>query len=324
MDDYKEEDYPKDNTRNKDKKLKILLTNENKNNSENIKIVEKAKKEKEDSPELKMKSLTKNNSFIEKDISPIKLITNTQESINIMENIENLNLDKNIFTNNEEIINKIEVGYKNKKKEFNKDNIIYKKKTMENELIRENIELSDKEEERNEKKLNKTSVNLSSSNNFNLNDEHQDTIPLSKYLNSNNLKNSCQDSDSDSNSDFNIIRNSENDINLIENNKRKKQEIFSINSEVKDCDNNKNKYMDNSEISNTLEEKYNNIHNEIFNLIGEKDYTDIMNIYSQIKDKTKFRTELEIFVKDKNYIDIKKEKLMNLFLSLMSIEDKSE
>ena len=323
-DDYKEEDYPKDNTRNKDKKLKILLTDENKNNSENIKIVEKAKKEKEDSPELKMKSLTKNNSFIEKDISPIKLITNTQESINIMENIENLNLDKNIFTNNEEIINKIEVGYKNKKKEFNKDNIIYKKKTMENELIRENIELSDKEEERNEKKLNKTSVNLSSSNNFNLNDEHQDTIPLSKYLNSNNLKNSCQDSDSDSNSDFNIIRNSENDINLIENNKRKKQEIFSINSEVKDCDNNKNKYMDNSEISNTLEEKYNNIHNEIFNLIGEKDYTDIMNIYSQIKDKTKFRMELEIFVKDKNYIDIKKEKLMNLFLSLISIEDKSE
>ena len=145
------------------------------------------KKEKEDSPELKMKSLTKNNSFIEKNISPIKLITNTQESINIMENIENLNLDKNIFTNNEEIINKIEVGYKNKKKEFNKDNIIYKKKTMENEIIRENIELSDKEEERNEKKLNKTSVNLSSSNNFNLNDEHQDTIPLSKYLNSNNL-----------------------------------------------------------------------------------------------------------------------------------------
>ena len=195
---------------------------------------------------------------------------------------------------------------------------------MENELIRENIELSDKEEVRNEKKLNKTIVNLSSSNNFNLNDEHQDTIPLSKYLNSNNLKNSCQDSDSDSNSDFNIIRNSENDINLIENNKRKKQEIFSINSEVKDCDNNKNKYMDNSEISNTLEEKYNNIHNEIFNLIGEKDYTDIMNIYSQIKDKTKFRTELEIFVKDKNYIDIKKEKLMNLFLSLISIEDKSE
>ena len=151
-----------------------------------------------------------------------------------MENIENLNLDKNIFTNNEETVNKIEVGYKNKKKEFNKDNIIYKKKTMENEIIRENIELSDKEEERNEKKLNKTSVNLSSSNNFNLNDEHQDTIPLSKYLNSNNLKNSCQDSDSDSNSDFNIIRNSENDINLIENNKRKKQEIFSINSEVKD------------------------------------------------------------------------------------------
>ena len=241
-----------------------------------------------------------------------------------MENIENLNLDKNIFTNNEEIINKIEVGYKNKKKEFNKDNIIYKKKTMENEIIRENIELSDKEEENNEKKLNKTSVNLSSSNNFNLNDEHQNTIPLSKYLNSNNLKNSCQDSDSDSNSDFNIIRNSENDINLIENNKRKKQVILSINSEVKDCDNNKNKYIDNSEISNTLEEKYNNIHNEIFNLIGEKDYTDIMNIYSQIKDKTKFRTELEIFVKDKNYIDIKKEKLMNLFLSLISIEDKSE
>ena len=34
--------------------------------------------------------------------------------------------------------------------------------------------------------------------------------------------------------------------------------------------------------------------------------------------------ELEIFVKDNNYIDIKKEKLMNLFLSIMSIEDKSE
>ena len=84
MDNYNEDDCPKDNTRNKDKKLKNNYNKDEKENmSESLKNEEKKPKEKVDNKKLLKKSETKSNSFVEKDISPIKLITNTQESINI-------------------------------------------------------------------------------------------------------------------------------------------------------------------------------------------------------------------------------------------------
>ena len=42
----------------------------------------------------------------------------------------------------------------------------------------------------------------------------------------------------------------------------------------------------------------------------------MMNIYSKIKEKSKLKNELEIYIDKKKYIEIKKEKLLDLFLSL--------
>ena len=314
MDNYNEDDCPKDNTRNKDKKLKKNSNKDKKENmSESLKNEEKKPKEKVDNKKLLKKSETKSNSFVEKDISPIKLITNTQESINIMENLKNLTLDniKNNFSKNEET-NKIkEIEYKYQKKKLNKVNTAYKSERKLKKIVEE--EISDKTTE-NKKILNKTSENVNSINNFNLNIEDQETIPLSKYLNSINLINSCKDSDSES--DFNILRNSEEDINSNENNKRKEQKEFSNYVELKNNENNINKSINNFDIYNSPDENDKNILNEIYNLIGEKDYEDMMNIYSKIKEKSKLKNELEIFIEKKKYIEIKKEKLLDLFLSL--------
>ena len=314
MDNYNEDDCPKDNTRNKDKKLKNNYNKDEKENmSESLKNEEKKPKEKVDNKKLLKNSEKKSYSFVEKDISPIKLITNTQESINIMENLKNLTLDniKNNFSKNEET-NKIkEIEYKYQKKKLNKVNTAYKSERKLKKIVEE--EISDKTTE-NKKILNKTSENLNSINNFNLNIEDQETIPLSKYLNSINLINSCKDSDSES--DFNILRNSEEDINSNENNKRKEQKEFSNYFELKNNENNINKSINNFDIYNSPDENDKNILNEIYNLIGEKDYEDMMNIYSKIKEKSKLKNELEIFIEKKKYIEIKKEKLLDLFLSL--------
>ena len=98
IDNCIEEEYPKDNTRNKSNKLNL-----EENEKENFRkyTVENIDNQEfhlnEDNFNQKQKiSIRKSNSFIEKDISPIKLITNTQESINIMDNIEKLNIDDNI------------------------------------------------------------------------------------------------------------------------------------------------------------------------------------------------------------------------------------
>ena len=168
------------------------------------------------------------------------VITNTQESINIMENIKNLNIDDNNISSKKKEINfesdykkensnqKIKTGYKYQKKKLNIVNLTYKRKDKEKI---EETEQNDKKEDI-EQKLNKTSEFLSSSDIFNLNIEHQAQTPISKYLKSNNLKTSSQDSFSDS--DFNLLKESKNDINDPENNKINEQNIPSIDIDEKE------------------------------------------------------------------------------------------
>ena len=316
MDNCIEEEYPKDNTRNKSNKLNL-----EENEKENFRkyTVENIDNQEfhlnEDNFNQKQKiSIRKSNSFIEKDISPIKLITNTQESINIMDNIEKLNIDDNIdnLPKNDNILEN-----NNYNQKFNHD--LYKKKklTLANILYKKNLKdknenINDKEDS-NIKQFNKTIENLSSSDVFNINIEDQDVIPIKNYLKSNNLKNSSYESDSENN----IIKDSTHEINNKENDIRKEQKIPTIDIEEKENENENIFSSINNEI-NLQEEKYKNIQEDIFNLVGEKDYSHLMNLYTQIKDKDNLYNEIENFIANKNYSKIKKEKLMDLCLSLIS------
>ena len=317
MDNCIEEEYPKDNTRNKSNKLNL-----EENEKENFRkyTVENIDNQEfhlnEDNFNQKQKiSIRKSNSFIEKDISPIKLITNTQESINIMDNIEKLNIDDNIdnLPKNDNILvnnnynQKFNNDYKYKKKKLTLANILYKKNLKD-----KNENINDKEDS-NIKQFNKTIENLSSSDVFNINIEDQDVIPIKNYLKSNNLKNSSYESDSENN----IIKDSTNEINNKENDIRKEQKIPTIDIEEKENENENIFSSINNEI-NLQEEKYKNIQEDIFNLVGEKDYSHLMNLYTQIKDKDNLYNEIENFIENKNYSKIKKEKLMDLCLSLIS------
>ena len=317
MDNCIEEEYPKDNTRNKSNKLNL-----EENEKENFRkyTVENIDNQEfhlnEDNFNQKQKiSIRKSNSFIEKDISPIKLITNTQESINIMDNIEKLNIDDNIDNqpkNDNILVNnnynqKFNNDYKYKKKKLTLANILYKKNLKD-----KNENINDKEDS-NIKQFNKTIENLSSSDVFNINIEDQDVIPIKNYLKSNNLKNSSYESDSENN----IIKDSTNEINNKENDIRKEQKIPTIDIEEKENENENIFSSINNEI-NLQEEKYKNIQEDIFNLVGEKDYSHLMNLYTQIKDKDNLYNEIENFIENKNYSKIKKEKLMDLCLSLIS------
>ena len=331
MDNINDKKFPKDNTRKHDNKIDLKnIKNENQQlNSEKKLIKENESGEKEDYLNHPDKSMIKSNSFVGKEISPIKLITNTQESIDIMENIKNLNLDDNSKKEksnkfNEDIKKvkvpkKVDKGYKYQKKKLNLDNKVYKNKEKEKGIIKpkKNIDIN---EDIDEKKLNLTSENLSSSDNFNLNVVHQDTIPVSKYLKSNNLKNSSLFSDENSDSGFNLLKSSENDINPIENDKLKLQKIpeFDMEENVDD----KNNSFDNDADLNKLEEKFKNIQNEIFQLVGEKDYSYMINLYNQAKNKENFFKELEIFFEKSNYTQNQKEKILDLYFSLISIQDK--
>ena len=322
MDNCIEDEYPRDNTRKKSS----AKSNLKENDEENLKDYNNEFNENpefildEDNSNQKQKiSIRKSNTFIEKDISPIKLITNTQESINIMDNLEKLyinedndNIAKNkqieIESKNENLNQNIKNGYKYQKKKLHLGNILNKKNVKEkNENINCNEEIDIKQ-------FNKTSINLGSSDIYNMIDE--ETIPIKNYLKSNNLKNSSQLSDSAS--DFNLIKDSTNEINEKENNIRKEQKIPTIDIEEREIDD--NYYLDNNEINSSVE-KSKNIHEEIYNLVGEKDYSHIMNLYTQVKNKDNLYDEIENFLEYNNYSKIKKEKLMDLFLSLISNDD---
>ena len=332
MDNCIEEEYPKDNTRKQSNKFNLdiiqNMSEKTENNKNEIKI-NSSDMEKVDNSNQKRKSLTKSNSFIEKDISPIKLI-NTQESIDIMEHIERLNIGidnnnnnlENRETNNrlknEDYNQEIGKGYKYRKKTYNLETNQFKKEIKEKSDQKK--EINDKEEI-DIKKFNKTGENLSSSHIFNLNIEHQDTVPVRKYLKISNLKNSSLDDDSDS--DFNLLKNSQNnDINENNNsekNKRIEQKIPTIDIDENENDNN---FLNEREEINSLENKLRKIDKEIFILLGEKDYSLLFDLYNRIKNKDILFQELEKFIEKNNYTQTKKEKLLDLYLSLISIETK--
>ena len=328
MDNCIEEEYPKDNTRKQSNKFNLdniqSKPEKTENNKNEVKI-NSNDMEKVNNSNQKRKSLTKSNSFIEKDISPIKLI-NPQESIDIMEHIERLNIGadnnnnnlENRETNNrlknEDYNQEIGKGYKYRKKTYNLETNQFKKETKEK--TEQKKEINDKEEI-DIKKFNKTGENLSSSHIFNLNIEHQDTVPVRKYLKISNLKNSSLDDDSDS--DFNLLKNSQNDINENNNsekNKRIEQKIPTIDIDENENDNN---FLNEREEINSLENKLRKIDKEIFILLGEKDYSLLFDLYNKIKNKDILFQELEKFIEKNNYTQTKKEKLLDLYLSLISI-----
>ena len=312
------EDCTKDNTRNQNNKLNLEIKKDESETSDQKRIKNNnsgnKKNEHEEEGEnfnnLQKISIKRSNSLIEKDISPIQLITNTQESINIMENIKNLNLDEEGYNSNKKSKN----GSESKKKELNIPNMSNKKKGK----IRD--DKFDDIEDINNKKFNKTIDNLSSSDVLNMNIEHQDTIPIKNYLTSNNLKYNSRDSDLDSDSDFNILKSSENDINNSDNKKIIEQKIPTIDIEEKENDNNYS--IDEEEDIISLEAKIKNIKKEIFILIGEKYYSYINNLYNQINNKENLFKEIEQFIENNNFTKIKKEKLLDLFLTLITTEAK--
>ena len=123
------------------------------------------------------------------------------------------------------------------------------------------------------------------------------TFIINIYFNINdNLKNSSYESDSENN----IIKDSTNEINNKENVIRKEQKIPTIDIEEKENENENIFSSINNEI-NLQEEKYKNIQEDIFNLVGEKDYSHLMNLYTQIKDKDNLYNEIENFIENKNY-----------------------
>ena len=70
-----------------------------------------------------------------------------------------------------------------------------------------------------------------------------------------------------------------------------------------------------------LEKKTKKIRNNINSLIGEKDYKIIMDLYSKAKNKDNLYAEIKKYA-DNKYSKKKKEKLMELYLSLASIDSK--
>ena len=144
---------------------------------------------------------------------------------------------------------------------------------------------------------------------------------MRKYLKISNLKNSSLDDDSDS--DFNLLKNSQNDVindnNNSEKNKRIEQKIPTIDIDENENDNN---FLNEREEINSLENKLRKIDKEIFILLGEKDYSLLFDLYNKIKNKDILFQELEKFIEKNNYTQTKKEKLLDLYLSLISIETK--
>ena len=333
LDNSNEDEYPKDNTRNQNTKINMKINEEQSNKKKEESPMKDEKEIKDDllnmhnndfSNEQK-KSLNKSNSYINKKVSHDDLIINTQESIDIMDRINNLNINNN--SDNQNFIEKPKKERKkNSKKKLNLANMLYKKKNKENIINKE------KREEKIDddiKKFNKTSINLSSSGNFNINYDPQDATPLKNHLYSNNnLIKNIQSPESESDSDFYLLKSSdndnENDINDIENNKIYEQNIPSLNVDEKENDNDNDKdergSLENNEDVDSLKKKYKNIQNEIFDLIGEKYYSNIMDLIKKIKDKNILHKEIDKLLDKTNFTNIKKEKFFDLYLSLIYIE----
>ena len=128
-------------------------------------------------------------------------------------------------------------------------------------------------------KLNKTSINLSSSDNFNI--DYQEPLPIEMQIKPINLN-----YDNIEESDFNLLKNS-NDKEI----KKDEQEI----PKIEDLDQEKNEKIILKEQINSIENNIKKIQNDINLLIGEKDFKNIMKLYLNEKNNDNAYKEIEKF-----------------------------
>ncbi len=326
-------DYPFDNIKfiNNNKPYKIV-------NNENIEV--KSTKQANKLHNIKRdnnlnnidddnKSSTKNSSLINQKTSDITFISNPIENGGL--DIIELNKDnyKEIFANNNnynnivvknsnfrsrkksieengnrkffEGINKTNTNQKNPKKKLNVANILYKKNT--NEKSNKTSSFNDIGNN-DDTKLNKTSINLSSSDNFNI--DYQEPLPIEMQIKPINLN-----YDNIEESDFNLLKNS-NDKEI----KKDEQEI----PKIEDLDQEKNEKIILKEQINSIENNIKKIQNDINLLIGEKDFKNIMKLYLNEKNNDNAYKEIEKYFVSNKYIKNKKEKFFDLYLLLTSFD----
>ena len=157
----------------------------------------------------------------------------------------------------------------------------------------------------NNNKLNKTSINISSSinDNFNINVNHQEPLPIGNQMKSEKINEDISDLSS---SDFNLLKDSGN--------------IKMSNEDLKINENMENniKQENNIEID-SLENKLNQVKNDIYLLIGEADYKKLMDFYETSKDKDKDNILIGKYVEGK-YPKEKIEKFLDLYSLFKTID----
>ena len=325
-------DYPFDNIKfiNNNKPYKIV-------NNENIEV--KSTKQVDNKLRCRKKdnninnidddniSSTKNSSLINQKTSDITFISNPIEngSVDIIE----LNKDNNkeIFVNNNivvknsdfrnrkksmkengnrkffEGINNINTNHKNPNKKMNAANMLYKKKTNENNNKTNPFnDIYDNDYT----KLNKTSINLSSSDNFNINIDYQQPLPIEMQIKSININN-----DNVEESDFNLLKNSD-DKEI----RKDEQEV----PQIEDLDQEKSEKIILKEQINSIENNIKKIKNDMHLLIGEKDFKNIMELYLNEKNNDNASKEIEKYFYNNKYIKNKKEQFFDLYLLLTSFD----
>ena len=270
------------------------------------------------------KSSKKDNSLIIQGFPEINIINNDNSNKKELNKISkkdifvNNNIDNNIDDKNnnsryhqksfKEKINKnFQIGnnsnHKNQNKKMNLANMLYKKNTNDEGTKKNPLG----EILNSDNKLNKTSINLSSSDTFNLNIDFQDPLPIEMQLKQFNINSGEIVSES-------LLKNSDNIINDIEHINKDEQEIPKLD------DIEQENHINLKEQYNSLENKLKKIKNDINNLIGEKDYKNIMEKYSKANNKDNIYVEIQKYIDNNNYTKQKKDKFLNLYLSLVSID----
>ena len=267
------------------------------------------------------KSPSKDNSVINKQIRDKNLLY-TKNGIKILKPNNNIEIFQKNNNHNNIMEKKINSPYRkksindnnkknkilnNQKKKFNLANLLFKKKT--NEKILKTYPIADETDSEN--KLNKTSINLSSSDNFNIDVYYQEPNPIEMNVKPFNLNNKDTDD-----SNFISLKNNDKIHNITD-------EIRKDEKKIPDIDENEqeNQIRIKEEIK-SLENKFKKVQNQINLLIGEKDYKNIMELYSKAKNKDNLYVEIEKYSDNNKYNKIKKEQFLKLYLSLASIDSK--
>ena len=246
---------------------------------------------------------TKNGKKILNQNNNIEIFQNNNNHNNIMEKkINSPYRKKSINDNNKK--NKI---LNNQKKKFNLANLLFKKKT--NEKILKTYPIADETDSEN--KLNKTSINLSSSDNFNIDVYYQEPNPNEMNVKPFNLNNKDIDD-----SNFISLKNNDKIHNITDEIRKDEKKIPEIDENEQE-----NQIRIKEEIK-SLENKFKKVQNQINLLIGEKDYKNIMELYSKAKNKDNLYVEIEKYSDNNKYNKIKKEQFLKLYLSLASIDSK--